>query len=438
MPETHAKVLQAVLERVVPTPEEVGKLDRAAHKALGIAKTVMEEFDPSVKVLIEGSVAKNTWISGQGDIDIFILFPLSYKEADLEKTALPLLKKIASRIGPAHLKYAQHPYVQTMLDGIPVEFVPGFQSKPPNIISAVDRTPYHTAYVSQHLHDTNQARLMKQFCKGIGVYGAESSMLGFSGYLCELLVIKYGDFIDALETIARWRPEGIVVPDPTDKERNAAAAVSREKLQMLIRGAKAFLEFPSLTFFFHNPAPVLTVGELDEALESRSVTLISFDRPEGDEEVLYSQLRSFSNKLRAFLDEEGYDCLNLWYTVLDKFWILFEVKDMTLPATRLRLGPPERMGDQSERFKQSCTEKGVEPWLVEGRWQAYLPRKSVRLNDSLHEWLSKVNSPDYVVNVLPSCKPIDRQCMITDYPTLGTGVKQFITVSLLDMPPWEW
>ena len=30
--------------------------------------------------------------------------------------------------------------------------------------------------------------------QGIGVYGAEIKVGGFSGYLCELLVMKYGGF----------------------------------------------------------------------------------------------------------------------------------------------------------------------------------------------------------------------------------------------------
>lgn len=433
-----SKVIGEVLKRIVPREAEIGKLDRVIHKSLDIARREAGKLDPRIKVLVEGSVAKNTWLSNQTDIDIFIIFPLDYKDKDLEKISLPLLKRIAGAIGPCTMKYAQHPYVQTKLDNISIEFIPGFQSKPPNIVSAVDRTPYHTEYVSQHLDDPDQARLMKQFCKGIGVYGAEQSMLGFSGYLCELFVIKYGNFIDALENISRWKSEGIIIPDPTDPNRNTAAAVSKEKLQLFIRGAKAFLEHPSINFFFPNKAPMLTHEELDELLKFRFVTLVSFDKPEGDEEILYSQLRSFSNKLRNFLDDAGFNCLNIWYTVGDKFWVLFEVEDMALPETQLRFGPPEKLGEESEKFRKSCGDKGVEPWLVGGRWQAYIPRKFVRIHDALEDWLSKLSGPHYVVNVLPSCKPIDRQCMINDYPGLSDDVKRFITVSLLDLPPWEW
>jgi tRNA nucleotidyltransferase (CCA-adding enzyme) len=162
------------------------------------------------------------------------------------------------------------------------------------------------------------------------------------------------------------------------------------------------------------------------------------DKPEGDEEVLYSQLRSFSNKLRKFLDTEGFNCLNSWYTVLDKFWVLFEVEDMSLPETELRLGPPEELDEQSKSFKEACADKGVDPWLVGGRWQAYVQRKFIRLHDALDNWLGKLEGPRYVIEVLPSCKPIDKQCMITDYPGLQDTVKRFITVSLLDLPPWEW
>jgi len=40
---------------------------------------------------------------------------------------------------------------------------------------------------------------LKQFMKGIGVYGSELRRRGFSGYLTELLVINYGSFLGVLK-----------------------------------------------------------------------------------------------------------------------------------------------------------------------------------------------------------------------------------------------
>ena len=41
--------------------------------------------------------------------------------------------------------------------------------------------------------------------KGIGIYGAELSIAGFSGYVTEVLVLKYGDFKNVIKNIATMK-----------------------------------------------------------------------------------------------------------------------------------------------------------------------------------------------------------------------------------------
>ena len=48
--------------------------------------------------------------------------------------------------------------------------------------------------------------LLKQFLKGVGVYGSELKVGGLSGYLSELLVIRYGSFPKVLRAAKSWRP----------------------------------------------------------------------------------------------------------------------------------------------------------------------------------------------------------------------------------------
>ena len=88
--------------------------------------------------------------------------------------------------------------------------------------------------------------LLKQFMKGIGVYGSELKVGGFSGYLAELLVLCYGSFAGVLQAAIRLeagnvhRPgrasgkkthdEPLVVVDPVDPNRNVAAALTLDKM----------------------------------------------------------------------------------------------------------------------------------------------------------------------------------------------------------------
>ena len=141
-------------------------------------------------------------------------------------------------------RYAEHPYIHGTWNGMEVDLVPCYKiDSTEHLISAVDRTPFHTRYVREHLKEDqkNDVRLLKQFMKGIGTYGAEARTRGFSGYFLELLVLRYGTFKDVINAMAGWtngtvlsleRAGGkrfndpLVFFDPVDPARNVASALS--------------------------------------------------------------------------------------------------------------------------------------------------------------------------------------------------------------------
>jgi len=80
--------------------------------------------------------------------------------------------------------------------GILFEFIPVVTiHKASDAQNITDISPLHVAWVNKHIGKLrNDIRLAKLFCKAQGLYGAESHIRGFSGYLLELLVIAYGGF----------------------------------------------------------------------------------------------------------------------------------------------------------------------------------------------------------------------------------------------------
>jgi len=144
------------------------------------------------------------------------------------------------------ISYAEHPYLTVRIEGVEVDVVPAFRiPRGQRPITAVDRTPFHTEFVLAHTDERtrDEVRLLKQFMKGIGVYGAEIKVQGFSGYVAELLVIAHSSFEETLRAASSWRhpvvvdklvkplrefSEPLVIPDPTDPLRNAASAVHEE------------------------------------------------------------------------------------------------------------------------------------------------------------------------------------------------------------------
>ena len=145
---------------------------------------------------VEGSVAKDTWLSENPDIDIFMRLPTSIPRKNLGEVGLKIAKKAAE--GYVQLeRFAEHPYLEIVVEGYHADIVPCYDAKPGEWQSATDRTPYHTDYInrtSQLKALRGEVRLLKAFMQGIGVYGAEIKVGGFSGYLCELLIMNYGSF----------------------------------------------------------------------------------------------------------------------------------------------------------------------------------------------------------------------------------------------------
>ncbi len=181
-------VEEQVLARIRPPPEEEARIEKVVRELLDHLRATLEANGWEAKPFLAGSVAKGTHLTGT-EIDVFVAFPPDLPRADLEERGLALGKLLERG---AHL-YAEHPYTRGWYGGFEVEIVPCYRiTDATQRMSAVDRTPLHVDYVLGRVKDgqTDEIRLLKAWAEGIGVYGAEAKILGFSGYLCELLVLR--------------------------------------------------------------------------------------------------------------------------------------------------------------------------------------------------------------------------------------------------------
>ena len=147
--ERFEEVCREVLSRVTPTKEE---RDEVLGFSLRMAELLDRELDRrglDGRVEVHGSVAKDTWLSGERDIDIFVVLPREAGEDGLRAVVdaakeLPLERWVEV--------YAEHPYLRGWAEGFTVEFVPCFEMEEGGEpISAADRTPLHTRFVNTHL-----------------------------------------------------------------------------------------------------------------------------------------------------------------------------------------------------------------------------------------------------------------------------------------------
>ncbi|WP_090618455.1 CCA tRNA nucleotidyltransferase [Natrinema salaciae] len=380
------RVVAEIRDRVDPDEDERARLRDVADRLIERAETAATDRCDGADVLQVGSTARDTWISGDRDIDVFVRFPPELDRETLEEYGLEVGH---ATLPEGHEEYAEHPYVKGEVEGFDVDVVPCFRlESATEIRSAVDRTPFHTRYLERRLDDELAAavRVTKQFLKGIGVYGSDLRTRGFSGFLTELLVCEYGGFRPLLEAAADWQPpveldpEGhgrahetatpsrdvaggnadldlpfddpLVVIDPTDPERNVAAVCAEANVARFQHYARAFLRNPRLELFESEEPDPLTGAELREHLERRGTTPVTvrFEAPALVEDQLYPQLQKSLEGITRGLDERGFDVFRAT-TMADGTAVVFaELAVSERPAIERHEGPPVHVRDHAEGF----------------------------------------------------------------------------------------
>jgi len=355
----------SVLGEIVPPKEDLEHLDGVAFRLLKKVQDYFAEKGLDVSVRLAGSYAKGTYLSDQ-DFDLFMLFPTDYSRKELQEIGIQAGKDLIN----GELVYSEHPYTTGYFEGVEVDMVPCYRlESTEHIQTAVDRTPFHTEYINSHLDQDqkDQVRLLKKFMKGIGAYGAEQDSRGFSGYMCEILVVKYGSFRSVLEHAVDWKKgetvvieqEGphfesaLVVYDPVDRNRNAASAVHEDTLELFKAAAKAYLKEPSELFFFPNPRIPLSPEELEWlcARHKSRLASISFDRPDANEDNLQAQLWRTQYAFDKKFSEFGFKVLRAVHQMDSlSMTVVFELESDRLSDTFEHRGPPVKVKKASEDF----------------------------------------------------------------------------------------
>ena len=398
---------EEVLRRIKPTPDEEVKLRNVAGRVL----KDLEGLDAS----LEGSFAKGTWLRGEADLDIFVFFPKSYGRDWLKESGIKVLLERLSKYKYT-ISYADHPYLTLEVDGVTVEVVPGLKVESgTEAMTPVDRTPFHTRFVISNLTEEqkDEVRLLKKFMKGIGVYGAEIKVKGFSGYVAELLVYFYGSFRNVLSAATGWKPpvkiptakplkeftEPLVVPDPVDPRRNAASAVSMKRLAEFVVAGNLYLKRPSLDFFFP--------PEVEKAEVRGDVFLIRLKLLEqAVEDVIWGQIFRNMDSIRTSLTQAGFRVMDLGAWVKDdEIFIAVQLESKDIGQWYLNEGPPFYEWKHVEDFLA----RNDYVWVGEnGRLYSIKKRKNsdpiavalnalkfkTRVEVLGHEWVTAPTSPE--------------------------------------------
>ena len=385
-----------MLGRVRPSPAEKERLRLISREIMERIEHLAEDRGTVIEAMLVGSAARETWLAQDHDLDIFLGVP--------EKGDLSEAMELARLIAPEQEeRYAEHPYVHARVDGFEVDLVPCYLvDDASRLKSAVDRTPFHTRYIIARIIGLeDEVLLLKQFLKGIGVYGSELKTGGFSGYLAELLVIHYCSFAGVLRAASLWRPntvldlegkgkkqhdEPLTVVDPVDPNRNVAAALTLDKMLLFTASARSFLARPSIEFFFPPEPEPLSDEEVQARMDARGTMpiILEFRAPDVVEDVLYPQLRKAEESIRALITRNGFRVLRSDVIAYrDRAVMLFEMEVWELSRARSRAGPPVWEAEHASRFLAAHSHPLSGPYIKEGKVVVEEPRKHTTVRDLL-------------------------------------------------------
>jgi tRNA nucleotidyltransferase (CCA-adding enzyme) len=348
----------------------------------------LKRYEVDAKPVAGGSYAKGTYLNDT-DVDVFVVFDRKYVDKDISK----ILSKVLSTFKPVTVHGSRDYFHVSHFEIVPVLKI----EKPEEAKNITDVSPLHVDWVSKHINNLHDdVRLAKLFCKSAGVYGAESHIMGFSGYIIELLVIHYDSFDKFVKSVSNWKPKVFIDPehyykdighalkklneakvhspliviDPVQSDRNASASVSIESFCKLVLHSKKYLAEPDKKFFRHHKTDIKDLAKLSKS-RGTSLYVVEIVPLEGNDDVVGAKvLKSFEyignqlalNDFRIFNSGWNFD------------FFFFELYEDKLPEFRKHFGPLVWVeGENMKKFLDKYPVVDVE----DNRLVVFVPRKFV-------------------------------------------------------------
>ena len=382
------KVLGQASAMVVPDIKARRETVRVAEKVVWKVKDAARPYEQVAGVLLGGSFAKDTWLPGEVDIDVFVKIAPEVGEKKFEEIGLSVGREALHGYKPGK-NYAQHPYTEATVDGFKVNVVPCYDVKLGEWRSAADRSIHHVAFVREKLGEEArlQVRLLKKFMKAVGVYGAEIEKEGFSGYAAEVLVFTYTTFESVLRSFSVFVPDSkeeyFTLFDPIDDARDLGKAMSRETVARMVLASRAFLEAPSVKFFRR------ATGKPRTRLQKRAY-VIAFEHEELSEDTLWGELKRSARQVAKHVREEGFPLVRVGAASDNKrsSAIILLPEAEALSDIEVRVGPGVELAEGAKRFAEKNRGAAELVWVdEEGKLRMLAKRRFTRLSELLEEIL---------------------------------------------------
>ena len=388
-------ILNQVLKEIKPSKEEQEAVNKIVKEVLSRIKI------KGAKAVLGGSGAKGTWLKNSYDIDIYVKFNYNnFKEKNIS-SILELNLKKSFNIEKLH---GSRDYFQVKKQGFTIEIVPILEIKKADQAKNItDISQLHVEWVRNNSSEIlrDNIRLAKAFCKAQDCYGAESYIKGFSGYSLEILTIKYKTFNNLIKNIVKWRQKEIIgnkelakklnlskkqspliLIDPVQDSRNATAALSEDKYNILKVAARKFIKNPNKSFFEKKK---FDIEELKKT--SKKIIILDVIPLRKKEDVAGAKLVKCLEYIKKQLEFNDFKVKDHGFNWDKNAIFYFIMEKDNLEATKKHYGPPIKETLRLENFKEKW--KGHKIFKEKTKVYTIIKRKFTKSSVFLKDFIKK-------------------------------------------------
>ena len=369
------KAVRQILDEVLKEIQPDKNYEKEIFEKLNTIIKKINQSQKTIKAVLGGSGAKGTWLK-TFDADIFVIFDYRKFKDKSDKLSDILEKILKKKFKNIIRLHGSRDYFQIKQNSFTFEIVPILRiQKAEQAKNITDVSPLHSKWVKKHKNLINEMKITKQFCQAQNLYGAESYIRGFSGYICEILTVYYGSFLSLMKNAAKWQDKVVVdvekyykgkdvfklvntsklvspliVIDPVQKDRNAAAALSIERFEVFKKAAKEFLKNPSKEFFVKKALKPTFLKEKG----NNKLIAVKIMPLTGKIDVVGGKLLKVYDFVKQQLQKNGFKIIKTSWEWDKKnnavFYFLFDKN--SLPKFIEIEGPPIRITQHAEHFKK--------------------------------------------------------------------------------------
>ena len=365
------QVISKIGKSVMPSKNIEKSKKQIANEAFTLVENQIRNYPEIVGLEFGGSYAKNTWLSKEADIDIFIKFKKSIPDEKFTEISKKIGFESMKKYNP-YVRYSEHPYVEARIKKTKINVVPCYDVNLGEWKSSADRSPFHTKYMQNALTPKmrNEVRILKTFLKLTKIYGAEIAKQGFSGYVSEVLILNFGSFENIIKSIAKIQQNqiigktskvfetSIIIIDPVDSNRNLAAAISDENIGKFILACRSFQNNPTLQFF--KPKKLKSSKNNLE-----NVLVVKFNFKMRSPDIIWGQIKRATTSLTTQLELGGFNVLrNKSYSdEQSEAYLLFLLESTKIPKNYSKNGPEFFREDDCNGFISKNISKTELMWI---------------------------------------------------------------------------